>query len=410
MREHYVIGGILALGVAAAITFSVYAITADDDAAEVLAAPSPTPTESAVLRPTAATSPVPSTTPTAAPPDEESASLYQPVAWDHPTHVNRTPPSSLDEAIKERAVHADGWTFEGALPSAFRLGGPDEVCPTVPDAGLTQSGDWVLQIGPAPGPGAPPVPGQRSFALFPIDPALLGNLGHIEAPLRIRAIDIESWQATHLLEAWRPPDHDGAFRFNFESPRPARWMAVVTAGPLWGCFTLDLEGDTARWPSPGSIDSSWFRDAPPDDDGMDAALWEYVADGGQNQSASRACVVATGQGRTRSGEFAMGRLAGFGNHPDDGFSPFRRASKVIWLPQYQDALGDLTMRASLVEAGSSVGQTLHTYAFLAEGPNTRSASRFTYVTGPVLPQAGTWQLIATADPYNWGCFTLAVEG
>lgn len=335
-------------------------------------------------------------------------SLYQPVAWDHPTHVNRTPPPSLDAAVKERAVHADGWIFEGALPPAFAPAIDDsEVCPA-PSEGVSRvrSGDWLLELSATSEDGAPLSNGQRRVALYPIDPALLDDLGYIEAPLRIRAIDARDWRATHLIEVWRPLEDDGAFHFTFESPRSARWMAVVTAGPLWGCFTLDIEADPIRWSAPAAFRSSWFPDPPSDDDGIDDALRDYVADAGPNQSASRVCVVATGQERTRSGEFAMGRLVGFGNHIDDGFSPFRRLSKVIWLPQYQDNLGDLTMRATLAVEGG--GESLHTYAFLAEGPSATTAPRFTYVTGPVLPRDGTWHIVAAAAPHNLGCFTLTV--
>ena len=420
MRELYVIGGIVALGVFSAIALVIYAITLDEGSPDPAAATTPTSPEATVeATPVATATAVGSVEPTT-PADEPVASLYQPVAWDHPTQVNRTPPSSLDEAIKERAVHANGWTFEGTPPPVFDPGALDaEVCPLVPSVGRAQSSDWVLHAGSPAVAGQPDTPGQRYFVLFPIDPDVIRAAEFAQGMLRIRAIDTANWTATHTTELTWGLEEDGegnvAYRFIYESPRDTRWMAIVTAGPLWGCFTLEVGRDAVHWPAPGGQSFHWFPDPPADDPGDDDALRDYTTFGGELAgSADRVCVnITASPSRVRSGQFGVARAEGFGNTPD-GFDPFQPASKVIWLPQYQDRLGTFAMRTTLatdVETRTELGspdEPVHTYEVIADGPSVPGAPRFTFVTGPVLPRPGTWTMVATAEPYNWGCFMLTV--
>jgi len=423
VREHWRVVGIVGLA-AVAVVALVFVVISEDDP------PSPTAADGAAAASPASTPPSTRTaevtatsTPLALAAPEAAASLYQPVAWDHPTRVNRTPPSSLDEAIKERPVLADGWQFEGTPPPAFDLDLADaEVCPSVPAEGRAQSGDWVLHAGSPAGPGAPPAAGQRRLVLFPIAPDLLRDTADPQM-LRIRAVDSANWEATHLVESMQRPTQTGSgtwlYDLVFESPRDTSWMAVVTAGPLWGCFTLEMGRDSVRWPAPGGVSSQWFSDPPTDDVGEEGALRDYTTfDGALSGSESRTCVplmTADLGPRVRSGEFGLAYANGFGNDVNEGYSPASRASKVIWLPQYQDRLGALTIRGTLStdrSTGLALGspaEPVHTYQFVAPGPRSAAVSEaFTLVTAPVLPRPGTWTIVATAAPYNWGCFVLTV--
>ena len=110
--------------------------------------------------------------------------------------------------------------------------------------------------------------GRYAMVLFPSDPALVASLNvcdlpfrplgtavmttenfstPIPYPIRIRAIDVSDWRSTHLMEAWLLPTTDGevpdSYRLIFESPRATRWLTVITAGPLWGCFVFDAQRD-----------------------------------------------------------------------------------------------------------------------------------------------------------------------
>lgn len=406
--------GMAAVLVTAVVVVALVATNGEGD--ELPASGSPVPTSSdeagGSVEPTAAGSP--SST------DLDAAeSLYQPVAWDHPTRVNRTPPSSLDEAIKERVVHADGWQFEGTPPAVFDLDAFDgEVCPALPGGvGRAQSGDWVLDSSSVDVDGDALPTGQRMFTLYPVAPDFLDEVGVVESTVRIRAVDAENWQATHLTEALWTLDElaDGAaYRFVYESPRDTRWMAVVTAGPLWGCFTLELENDPVRWSTPNSVTWHWYPEPPADEEGDELVLREYsTIDGEPNGGGQRECVnLAFRSAPARSGQFVMSTAGGFGNSIDEAYSPFVRASRVAWLPQYKQDLGVFRMRATLAtqfEVGASIGspaQPVYTYSYLTEAPIPPLASDAQFITAPVLPRGGMWSMLATAGPYNFGCFLM----
>lgn len=379
------------------------------------AGPSPVATETAIERPGEQE---PNTEGDQLSEPELLALLHQPLSWDHPDYAMRVPPPSIEAVKRERAVYANGYEFSGTLPSVFGSNLPsDASCENVAGGvGRAHSGDWVLVASDRASVDARFPVGQRAFTLYPSDPALLEELSNAAQPLRLRAIDQDDWLATHLLEVAGSlePDADGerAYQFTFESPRTADWLAVVTAGPLWGCFTFDLERDAASWPA--SVAEVSAADVPtgaagrPDaGDALDAFLTHFGGVG----NADRVCVDATAGPNARSGEIALARMSG-----QPRLIEYRHHGPAFWLPRYVPNDGALEVRSALVTPG--VAEPVHTTRAL----ETRAPTSFVshnavdevilessgYGAALVLPRAGIWIVVATATPTNWGCFTLDV--
>ena len=412
--------------------------------------PSPTATEAPL-----GLEPLP--TPAPATLDRElTLDLYRPLRWDHADRVNRIPPPSLAHIPEDRAIHRSNYVFEGTLPSVFDATTFDPTSNSTSDSAgactaLTpgteraQSGDWVLNLpGYADQPTGTLSPGRYQLQLHPSDPNLLASLNVPELPnhppgtiitttgsfgpsspypIRIRAIDVNDWRSTHLIEHWSLPGRDDptpdSYRLIFESPRTTRWLAVITAGPLWGCFLLDAERDPNNWPtrhyqiSPDSVP----HPSPSDIDAF-TNLGTQIADTSfpATLETARVCVDANQAPLfTRSGEILALRLSSIAS----GIPLGPRGSRVQWVPAYADPASEFQLRAiHLTDDDDQPNHTYHVTSRARVGgraiysdPQGRSLeiNAGSFATRTALPRPGGWTLVATAQPTNWGCFYLTAR-
>ncbi len=281
-------------------------------------------------------------------------------------------------------------------------------------------------------------PGHYQMQLFPSDPQLVASLNTPEPtppgvwnnldtvspdPIRIRAIDIENWRSTHLVEDWSLLGLNGqvpdSYRLVFESPRTTRWLAVVTAGPLWGCFLFDAARDEQHWPtalyqlSPDSVP----RPSPTDIDSF-AGIPPPFANTRSTAAfeTARVCVDANERSIVlRSGEIVATGLSSI----TAGIPLGPRGSYVQWAPAYGTEPSEFQLRA--IRLGGSDDQPDHTYqvtsrartdgrqiyrAVLGQALEINAGA---YATYTALPRPGSWLLVATAQPTNWGCFLLTAR-
>jgi len=348
--------------------------------------------------------------------------LYRPLAWNDPLRVNRVPPRSLDQALAERAIYQDGYQFEGAPPAAFDRSklGTTECIDVRADGAAGQSGDWVLRLVPA-FRGSFADAGRYELELMPIDPSVLLTLSGVAlaelvtdtprpdsaVPLRIRAVQTEHWTATHVFELWtsQPVDGAGVVKTRFDSPRAGRWLAIVTAGPLWGCFFVSTECDADGWPATrADVQPVLPYVAPPAGRVAPAPRGHPAVTG----SDDRVC-VDVGPPSVRSGEIAAaGLLETWADWPVNA----RSYGAVDWMGLHPESTS-LTVRAFV--DGDEAGP-LHTFEAVDAAEFSRAwygglvpgvdRPSDIYRTSFLLPVAGRWTVLAMILPVNWGCFVL----
>ncbi len=383
MRELWVIGGIVGIGVAAAIALAVVLVTDGDDAPPLEVGP--TATAAAAVQSVASRSfDAPTPSPTAAPP------AYEAIAWDEPRRVQRLPPPTEAAALDERDVHRNGFAF-GPAPPRFESVPGGEACQELTPGTPLRAGDWIVELESA-----------EAGALIVLTPRASDfDRTHVSGavPWLLRWIQLDGdRERTHVHEQfWGGPDR--TFEAPLLLPDAGTWRAIATRGPNWGCFTLAVESHTViPWlaSSAKTLGSSYPTAKTPERIARFEELLERIGAWG---TPARQCVLAEGLQWARSGEFVIGsdRLVA-------DWSPDRRGSKVGWTPLNDQNLGPLTVVGAVADAPT------HTYSYREPGPvqsgtaDGEPTGQFLFVTSVNPPWPGEWLLVASADPGNWGCF------
>ena len=355
--------------------------------------------------------------------------IYEPIPWHDARRTNRVPPRSVEQAmLRDQFVYQDGFQFLDEPTARFdadRIGGPACLLARV-DAPPIQSGNWLLTVLPNEDH-----PGRYVLELVPSHPSVLevaepgptsgvlvspGPPPRSPVPLRIRAVDTSDWEATHVMELWRqsPIGEDGIIRLDYGAPRASRWLAVVTAGPMWGCFLLETERDEVRWPATRAGISPSLP-APDSQSPPEQPLITALGDPPPGTD-ERVC-IEVGSHSARSGEVAAATgLSGLWSN----WPPNKRttSSPTYWLPAHPSDAASLQIRASV--DGDARGP-LHAFEaidaamkaanvriwFEGSDPASDPPSE-TYVSHFLLPIPRTWSIVATVPPVSWGCFLTSV--
>ncbi len=352
--------------------------------------------------------------------------LYEPIPWHDARRANRVPPRSVEQAFHQDWFgYQDLYQFAGEPAEGFdarRMLGPSCLVEGVADSPV-QSANWLLDLRASEGE-----TGRYLLELTPSHPALLDidptsyEVGSVVSsgpppgapvPLRIRAVDTSNWEATHVVELWtpNPADEDGVVRLSYDAPRATRWLVVVTAGPMWGCFYLDTERDVAGWPATRSeIRPSVpepTTDSPPPQE-LRTALGAPPSHG----SDERVCVDPRSSS-ARSGEIALATpLAIWRDWPTQARTS---GGPSLWVPGHPTDGAALNLRA--IVDGDGLGP-LHAFEVIDAGtegrawfdgshPESDPATKV-YRTHMLLPFPGDWSIVATVPPVNWGCFEVRV--
>ena len=386
MRKLYIVGGIVGLAVAAVLTFAACLPTAGDDSPPAELSTTATATMfPAVSRPIAS--------PTASPPP--SPPLYEPIAWDERIRVQRLPPPTEAAALAERVVHRNDFAF-GAEPPGFEGVTGGDGCGAASPAAPLRAGDWIVEVDTA----APEV----QLVLTPHAPEFdrTGIQGLVPWMLRWTQLDGDR-DRTHVHEQfWGGPDR--TFQTPLLLPDAGTWRGIATYGPNWGCFVLEVESAiTIPWMvnTAESLGAS-YPIATTSAERI-ARFEEILTRVRGLGTPARQCVAADGFPWARSGEFQT-RV----DQIVARWSPTRRGSKVPWTPLNDQSLGELIVLGASIDALSS------TYSYREPGPvqsldtDMEPTGEFTFITSITPPQPGSWLLIGSAEPGNWGCFEVTV--
>ena len=124
--------------------------------------------------------------------------------------------------------------------------------------------------------------------------------------------------------------------------------------------------------------------------------------------AARVCVVGSESGPATSGEFTIG-----GNLAGSASLRAGRAGKIWWAPRHHAAdMPPLLVRGrNLTTPTDSVRFTTANIAWPVvpgAAPVPPGERKHFFPSGPTLPSAGRWLVIATSGS-NWGCFILTVR-
>lgn len=172
---------------------------------------------------------------------------YRPIAYNAyvrsdgmPLHINRVPPSSVEEAEAEGSLYRSGYTPEDiATPSpevAWDTGGEAAECIPVEDrSSRVRSADWVL------GPASRGEVG--AVTLYPMNPGSLAPGSGARVPqLLLRAASVGT-SRYHVVESWERASEGTerllGYSLSLALPNAGEWIIVATAGPNWGCFVIN---------------------------------------------------------------------------------------------------------------------------------------------------------------------------
>lgn len=344
---------------------------------------------------------------------------------------SRIPPPTIDAANEEGELYVDEHRVATPDPPQFEgvPGTSDLTCVDTAEANTEfriRSGDFVL-VWDTSSPGATP-----TF----LAPETAWNF-------LARAVHLDGGDdpASHVHEKNEEPTREAdGLAWHFEPelvlPEAGHWLLVVTAGPQWGCFLVDIpappealrpartiaEAETrgAAYPSepvPERISPSFARPR-----GADVRLPLDQAGWTMRGGEQRLCVDTVGGHDVRSGEWvirpAISLFAG---------GPLSEGSHILIAPLHQPATVEEmrewrasdTPRTLTRLTGTFLDAPQHTYvyertdfsAFTGPSEDLEAST----ISGPGVPRNGAWVIVITdglpgAGGSQWGCFTSPGHG
>ena len=217
-----------------------------------------------------------------------------------------------------------------------------------------------------------------------------------------------------------------SYRPPFALPSAGRWVVVVTSGPQWGCFVVEVDEESireipARWqrveeagaehpsaPPPESLSPSFAGERGP------GVMESGYLIGGTSE---RVCLPVGVIHDARSGEWVMRPASSY----DVDFSRWEPSYAVKLVPLHQpEGVKSPRERSSeeerlLLTATLVDSEGRHTYVYeqpyfnaaYTLDPETEEVNEVFHMAGFVLPRAGLWAVVLTSGP-DWGCFVLGV--